>query len=336
MYAEVTCTMGELRGVALTPDLRSLARTVLSLKQPDAAGAVGDGRASEDKPRGGNSNDDGRGGGRPTSSSLSTAPPRSASASSPDAILRSARDAKRELTSQSAMTAAGAADLVAGAIRDDGGEQREDAAQVLPLAAVPALKFLIGNSESSDEERGALLRSLEERLSATSLSFAPPPDAGGNKNADPRYLKRLERLRLHDEERSYKKLTTNLVRASKDDDVTAKSMTYAASVGLNMVVAPASFGVFMYFFAGGIFSRFFPPPSDDGDGDEGNNDIDIRRVIAGVVSGVFMLFVEMILFVIRSHELEASVRKKGRRSENRANPFGYTKKNMERVYVRDD
>jgi len=97
-----------------------------------------------------------------------------------------------------------------------------------------------------------------------------------------------------------------------------------------MVVAPLSFGVFMYFFAGSIFNRFF-----DSD-DRVNENIDIRRVIAGVVSGVFMLFVEMILFVIRSHELDASVRKKGRRRENRANPFGYTEKSMARTYVRDD
>ena len=55
-----------------------------------------------------------------------------------------------------------------------------------------------------------------------------------------------------------------------------------------------------------------------------------------MVSGVFMLFVEMILFVIRSHELDASVTKKSRRRENRANPFGYTEKSMARVYVRED
>merc|ERR1711957_408497 len=106
---------------------------------------------------------------------------------------------------------------------------------------------------------------------------------------------------------------------------------YATSVGLNMIVAPLTFGAFMYFFAGGILDRFF----DDEEGGNNNhrvNNIDIRRVIAGVVSGVFMLFVEMLLFVIRTNELDASVRKKGRRKENRANPFGYTAKNMARVY----
>ena len=129
-------------------------------------------------------------------------------------------------------------------------------------------------------------------------------------------------------------LTTNLKSAAslKDDHVTAKSMMYATSVGLNMIVAPITFGAFMYFFAGSIFNRFF---DEVGDSQRANN-IDIRRVIAGVVSGVFMLFVEMLLFVIRSNELDASVRKKSRMTENRANPFGYTQKNMARVYVGDD
>lgn len=95
----------------------------------------------------------------------------------------------------------------------------------------------------------------------------------------------------------------------------------------------------MFFFAGSIFSRFFDNATDDDDHNGRSrvgDTIDIRQVIAGVVSGVFMLFVEMILFVIRSHELDASVRKKSKRKENRANAFGYTQKNMARVYVIDD
>jgi hypothetical protein len=146
-----------------------------------------------------------------------------------------------------------------------------------------------------------------------------------------------------DEERSYGKLTRNLQTHSiyKDDDITTKSMMYASSVGLNMIVAPISFGVFMYFFAGGIFGRFVDGEQQDDniinyDRWKGTGGVDVRRVIVGVISGVFMLFVEMILFVIRSHELDAEVARKGRRRENRANPFGYTQKSMARVYVRDD
>jgi len=87
----------------------------------------------------------------------------------------------------------------------------------------------------------------------------------------------------------------------------------------------------MYFFAGGILNRFFDNPNSN----RGGN-IDIRSVIAGVISGVFMLFVEMILFVIRSDTLDTAVRKKSKRKENRANPFGYTEKSMARTYVRED
>lgn len=84
----------------------------------------------------------------------------------------------------------------------------------------------------------------------------------------------------------------------------------------------------MYFFAGSLFSKFFPL-------EENNNhpsNVDIRQVIAGVLSGVILLFIEMILFVIRSHELDASVRKKERRREYKSNPFGYTSRAMERTY----
>lgn len=95
-----------------------------------------------------------------------------------------------------------------------------------------------------------------------------------------------------------------------------------------MIVAPVTFGVFMYFFAGSIFGRFFP----DNHANTHGNNVDIRQVIAGVISGVILLFIEMILFVIRSHELDASVRKKKRKKEYRSNPFGYTSRAMERVY----
>jgi hypothetical protein len=218
------------------------------------------------------------------------------------------------------------------------------------------------DEEEEDGRRARLRGELEGAVRRAGLSFAPdagggggpasagsPPPGGGGGGSDPAFERRLERLRLRDEERSYMKLTTNLKTHSslRDDDVTVKSMMYAASIGLNMIVAPVTFGVFMYFFAGGVFGRFFdedPPGEGGADDDSGRRGggrivgggVDVRRVIAGVVSGVFMLFVEMILFVIRSHELDASVTKKSRRRENRANPFGYTEKSMARVYVRED
>lgn len=195
----------------------------------------------------------------------------------------------------------------------------------LPLECIQALRYLIQMSQTTQQRKSEQLKSLDAALRGSRLVFETPQ----KKAADPTYQKRLERLRLKSEERMYSKLTTNLQQTVRDDDVTAKSMTYATSIGLNMVVAPISFGVFMYFFAGSIFSRFFDEQDDVG----GN--IDIRRVIAGVVSGVFMLFVEMILFVIRSHEIDASVRKKSKRKEYQANPFGYTTKHAERTWTKE-
>lgn len=95
-------------------------------------------------------------------------------------------------------------------------------------------------------------------------------------------------------------------------------MTYAASVGLNMIVAPISFGVFMYFFAGAIFGFIT-----GGEEELQPHQTDIKSVITGVVSGVGMLFIEMILFVIRTHEFEAALSKK-KRKNNYVSPFGHT------------
>lgn len=309
--------MGKLQGLKLTAELRSAADAVLALPQP----------ASEQK---GAARDDNEcASASDCASSSSSTSPRSMSASSPSALLEQARGARRAL-SQSKPTAGEARSSVEAALKSAGGGG-EDVGQFLPLECVSALKFLVDNSRGTDAAtREDLARQLERSVRNTALSFEPDRKKATN---NPAFEKRLERLRLRDEERSYMNLTTNLKTAAslKDDNVTAKSMMYATSVGLNMVVAPISFGVFMYFFAGSIFSRFFDAPPEEGE--DGDDAVDVRRVIAGVVSGVFMLFVEMILFVIRSHELDASVRKKSRRSENRANAFGYTQKAMERTYV---
>ena len=284
--------MGNLRGIQITPDLRSVIKAVLALPQ------------NEVLPKGDNV---------PKSPTSSTS--------------ESTRAAKNSMTAKSATS------LLQNSLNNTASDA------TLPLAGVHALKSLIDSSPTNPAMRTQHCEHLERALHKTKqLSFEKL--TGTNKNSisnkqsiDLKFQKRLERLRLQDEERSYMNLTTNLKTAAslKDDNVTVKSMTYAASVGLNMIVAPISFGVFMYFFAGGIFNRLFGSEDSTAPGD-----IDIKRVIAGVVSGVFMLFVEMLLFVIRSHELDSSVRKKSKKKENRANPFGYTEKNMKRIYVRDD
>ena len=308
--------MGKLQGIKLTPELSSIVETVLALPQPTLP-------TKEEE-----EDDDDKSGILAEGSSS----PRSMSASSPSALLEQVQVAKRCLL-QSSFTADEAKSILKDTIQSTKSADNKDGtpSATLPLAGVSAMKYLINNSQSKQEQKDLLIQLLESALSQSTLSFKPKPTP----NNDPAFKKRLERLRLQDEERSYNNLTTNLKTASslKDDNVTAKSMMYATSVGLNMVVAPTTFGVFMYFFAGSIFSKFFD--SEETIDMRGDN-IDVRRVIAGVVSGVFMLFVEMILFVIRSHELDASVRKKSRRKENRANPFGYTEKNMARVYDRDD
>ena len=90
-------------------------------------------------------------------------------------------------------------------------------------------------------------KKLDQALSHTQLIFSTPTKQETEEQR--KFQKRMDRLRLRAEEVQYMKLTNNL-DTSVADDVTTKSMTYAASVGLNMIVAPISFGVFMYFLCG--------------------------------------------------------------------------------------
>ena len=179
-----------------------------------------------------------------------------------------------------------------------------------------------------------------------SLCFTSSKPSVTSKTDNDAFQKRLQRLRLQQEETKYNKLTTNLQDQRQDDDITAKSMTYAASVGLNMVIAPLSFGCFMYFFAGGFMDYFFGDSNGEGDDDGGgtgpsNNatrggQTDINRVIIGVISGVAMMFIEMILFVIRTHEFEEHSRKKKikqhKQGKGGVRPFGAYSKDMPTDY----
>jgi len=145
-----------------------------------------------------------------------------------------------------------------------------------------------------------------------------------------KYQQRMERLRQLQEERKYSKLTHNLsnTKVIQDDDVTTKSMTYAASIGLNMIVAPLSFGCFMYFFSGGVMDYFWKQP------DLRPGSTDVRKVIVAVISGVVMLFIEMLLFVIRTHELDRALRLKSKK-QKRVGPFGHYTSLTEKTYKDD-
>lgn len=202
----------------------------------------------------------------------------------------------------------------------------------LPLSSVRAMRTIIlQRCNESDETKSALLADLNAALSAATsakgLQFtAPPPKPDELSTEEARYQKRIERLRLKAEENRYSRLVTNLDRKVADDE-TMKSMKYATSVGMNMIVAPISFGAFMYFFSRQLFGRVLDK---DGQSRHVNNNVDIRAVITGVISGVIMLFIEMTLFVIRSHEMDAAVTKKAKKRQ--VNPFGYDKRAAARTF----
>ena len=203
----------------------------------------------------------------------------------------------------------------------------------LPLSSVRAMRTIIlQRCNESDETKSALLADLNAALSAAisakGLQFTAPPPSKTDElsTEEARYQKRIERLRLKAEENRYSRLVTNLDRKVADDE-TMKSMKYATSVGMNMIVAPISFGAFMYFFSGQLFGRVLDK---DGQSRHVNNNVDIRAVITGVISGVIMLFIEMTLFVIRSHEMDAAVTKKAKKRQ--VNPFGYDKRAAARTF----
>ncbi len=193
---------------------------------------------------------------------------------------------------------------------------------VMPIRVLQSIRILV---PSTTQE--SLDRALES--GATGLAFTPPyePEMTPERK---KYLERMEKLRLKSEETKYTRITRNIKDQRQEDDKTAKSMTYAASVGINMIVAPISFGTFMYFFSGGIFDFFFPPNEDENPNRHPSG-VDIKRVIVGVVSGVIMMIIEMVLFVIRSHEFDAHTTKK--KKKRGVQPFGSYSANSAMSYT---
>lgn len=186
----------------------------------------------------------------------------------------------------------------------------------IPIKIIRAMEAMLEDQSESNTALDDVLLQNEVQL-----YFTPAPshseDENYLSNEQIKFRQRMARLRLKNEESKYSRLTNNLGLNPEIDDVTGKSMTYAASIGLNMIIAPLSFGCFMYFFAGGLLDFFVK-----GDVQRSNNPgPDIRKVIAGVVSGVLMLFIEMILFVIRTHEIDKAARRKTKKE--RPKPFGH-------------
>ena len=223
-------------------------------------------------------------------------------------------------------------------------------ADTLPLSSLKAMRTIIKQRcNESDSVKTSLLADLNAALVAATksppttdqtqargggggLQFTAPPTKPSPDQLtaeEVKYQRRIERLRLKAEENRYSRLVNNLDTKVADDE-TMKSMTYATSVGMNMIVAPISFGAFMYFFSGQLFGWVLDKDDDGASRNSNNNNVDIRAVIAGVISGVIMLFIEMTLFVIRSHEMDAAVSKKAKKRQ--VNPFGYDKRTAARTF----
>ncbi|CAB9502067.1 expressed unknown protein [Seminavis robusta] len=217
---------------------------------------------------------------------------------------------------------------------------QSDRPKYLPIGVIRSMRVLLQHCKTANDATtndGAATTSstvdqLEQALGETQIYFTPPPQSNDNDSyAKRKFRERMERLRLQNEETNYYKMTSNVGgKKQQDDDITTKSMTYAASVGLNMIVAPISFGVFMFFFSGPVlrfvWKEFKVLPGGT----------DIRKVIIGVISGVAMLFIEMILFVIRTHELDRAMIKKQKKKGTSVQPFGEYSSVSKKTYGKEE
>jgi len=187
--------------------------------------------------------------------------------------------------------------------------------KVLTTTALRALRESLlplynGDAVAADwAVRRAAVRSAKSgsaKKHRSPIVHAPAPTSESTNDSKARdgkeWIARMARLRRHSADREYNKMTKNMPFSDNTpkDNVTARSMTYAASVGLNLIATPISFGVFVYCFGGILLQGW--------GGHEG-------RVMLATLSGVCMMFIEMILFVIRSDALEQAEAKKKRREE---------------------
>lgn len=221
---------------------------------------------------------------------------------------------------------------------------------IIPLSSISNAKAILTyrNNDDNKTKISSLEQKLEQTLchntkltfpSSTSTSTSSTSSSSSTfktKEEKEAYQKRIELLKLNIEERKYTKLTSNLDVTPKDDE-TLSSMLYASSVGMNMIVAPISIGVLMYFFAGKLLLWIFGnnPESEyyirtSRQYKENDGQLNIHGVIVGVVSGVIMLFIEMILFVIRNHEMDKHLTDK--KKKGKKNPFGYDAKSAKRTF----
>lgn len=203
-------------------------------------------------------------------------------------------------------------------------KKKKDKSIVIPIRVLQSIRLLM-----PPPERESFDRTLESG-NTTRLAFTPSyePELTSERK---KYLARMEKLRLKSEETKYTKITNNIKDQRQEDDTTTKSMTYAASIGINMIVAPISFGTFMYFFSGGVLNVLFPSSEEDNKRNLNPTGVDVKQVIVAVISGVIMMIIEMVLFVIRTHEFETHATKK--KKKRGVQPFGSYSANSALTYT---
>lgn len=192
----------------------------------------------------------------------------------------------------------------------------------LPLNSIHALESIILSFTHNLQYKQFLLKKLDQSLFEIKLNFTVMNQNKSLTKERVEYLERIEKLKLRKEERKYCKLTKNVnfCKKNMNNDIT-QNMKYVTSIGMNMIIAPISFGVFIFYVPELVFRN------DKNVTDNKTNRISITRILLSVISGVIILFIEMILFIIRNHQMDYCIRKNKDAKEKNTNCFGYHAKN---------
>ena len=135
--------------------------------------------------------------------------------------------------------------------------------------------------------------SLRSALRGTKLVFpAPTPHT----TPDPAVATRREMLARRAEHREYATLVSSVHRAPvRPEERVGASLRHQYTIGANMVVAPVASSFICYILSKSLVEKA------------------TSRVVAGLMGGIVMLFVEMILYIARAYMVDHQADRRKRR-----------------------
>ena len=135
--------------------------------------------------------------------------------------------------------------------------------------------------------------SLRSALRGTKLVFPAPVREA---TPDPAVATRREMLARRAEHREYATLVSSVHRAPvRPEERVGASLRHQYTIGANMVVAPVASSFICYILSKSLVEKA------------------TSRVVAGLMGGIVMLFVEMILYIARAYMVDHQADRRKRR-----------------------